>query len=662
MSLAAEGRATIDERKRLGQFFTGVPLAKLLAALSDASTAASVIDPMAGIGDMLVAASRVSGPSQRQFHGVEIDPDAADRCRARLSGVAATTSTADAFDPATWLQHTATAWDLVITNPPYVRYQRATQAGAGRVTTPSAVEVRSGLIDIIQGRTCLSVDDRQVMAALARGYSGLADLAVPSWLLCASLVAPGGRLAIVVPDTWLSRNYALPVVYLLRRFFDLECVVEDADAGWFPDALVRTHLVVARRVPTRRSALGTEGLAHPYVRLTSEAAAGDSLVGGVVPNAPDPERAVADLINELVVNAETMVRPGFAARVDDGLHLRGSLEAGLRSSKALRELEPGKRPSTGSGVRSYLPRQLAEALGDGLDGMALVTLEDLGWSVGQGLRTGANRFFYATCVSERDGVSEIELDEVFGREHIEVPADALRIVVRSQRDLADAQGNTQASAGRLLSLDRYALDEDIEGARSRGVPVDYRQIPEPLAKHVRRAAVQNVGSSGTPRYIPDLSAVAPNAREGDTNRPARFWYQLPPLAPRHVGRLFVPRINHGHPNFSENRDEIVIDANFTTLWPVDAAAVPAEAMLALLGTSWALVAMEAMGTVLGGGALKLEATHLRRMPLPAQVADSAKSATAPEAIDRQTLVENALGNEIAQRLVAMCKTLLEARR
>ena len=40
----------------------------------------------------------------------------------------------------------------------------------------------------------------------------------------------------VVPEAWLSRDYALPIQYLLERSFSIEFVVEDADAAWFSDA------------------------------------------------------------------------------------------------------------------------------------------------------------------------------------------------------------------------------------------------------------------------------------------------------------------------------------------------------------------------------------------------------------------------------------------
>jgi len=60
---------------------------------------------------------------------------------------------------------------------------------------------------------------------------------------------------------------------------------------------------------------------------------------------------------------------------------------------------------------------------------------------------------------------------------------------------------------------------------------------------------------------------------------------------------------------------ILIDANFSTVW-AENSRWRARSIEALLNSSWARACMEAIGTPMGGGALKLEATHLRRLPMP----------------------------------------------
>ena len=54
-------------------------------------------------------------------------------------------------------------------------------------------------------------------------------------------------LAMVVPETWLSRDYAAPIQYLLLKCFRVETVAIDTNASWFPEAPVKTCLIVAKR-------------------------------------------------------------------------------------------------------------------------------------------------------------------------------------------------------------------------------------------------------------------------------------------------------------------------------------------------------------------------------------------------------------------------------
>lgn len=608
-----------DERKRLGQYFTGEPLARVLAALGVAHSASSLLDPMAGSGDMLVAA-RAVGATAAQVMAVEIDPIASTTCAERLrsSRALADVRTADAFAPSTWLSEVGCSWDLVITNPPYVRYQRTTRSAAGRFPIPSAIEVRSGLLRIVEARETLSPDDHAVFRALVEGYSGLADLAVPSWLLCAALIAPEGRLAMVVPDTWLSRDYALPVLYLLRRFFEIEFIVEDGEASWFEDALVRTTLVVARRVVSRPTAIGVETARHAHARLTSAAASDVSIVGSLHPRSKEPERRFAEQLRAVAWSGDVLHVTGLDAEPAGDAQWRDRLLAQAGATSWGRTLEPSL-PVRGQPNASTceVPRRLRDVVGD--VGASVCSLEQLGWRVGQGLRTGANRFFYGEVLRVDGECSEIRVDPELSSDPLIVPTALTRVVVRKQSDLIAADGDPEHSPGRLIVLDGHALAEDIAAAVVAGVRVGYLPIPDSLAEYVRRGAKLNVGSAEAPRRLPDLSAVITNIREADATRPGRpprFWYQLPPLAPRHTGALFMPRINHGHPAATPNSQSVVIDANFSTFWPVAGDALTHHAVVALLASTWVVAALEALGTVLGGGALKLEATQLRRLPLP----------------------------------------------
>ena len=143
-----------------------------------------------------------------------------------------------------------------------------------------------------------------------------------------------------------------------------------------------------------------------------------------------------------------------------------------------------------------------------------------------------------------------------------------------------------------------------------------------LAAFVRDAALVSLDGTGEGKCIPELSAVRTNVRRArDEKTTPRFWYMLPDFAPRHLPAAFVPRINQGTPWIECNmRPPLLVDANFATFWGLDEGWSP-FAIKALLNSVWCRAYMESTGTPLGGGALKLEATHLRQTPLPPFTSD-----------------------------------------
>src|SRR5262245_10485706 len=76
-----------EQRKALRQSFTGIRLARVLAEIGTDTATQSVLDPMAGHGDLLDAAREAivaAGSLPTALHGIEVDPETADFCRDRL--------------------------------------------------------------------------------------------------------------------------------------------------------------------------------------------------------------------------------------------------------------------------------------------------------------------------------------------------------------------------------------------------------------------------------------------------------------------------------------------------------------------------------------------------------------------------------------------------
>ena len=616
-----------ERRKRLGQFFSGLPLGKLLAHLCVEPDTQTVLDPMAGHGDLLDAvweAAQERAISLDRLDGIEVEETTAVVCRNRMAAILGHDSPAEctilganAFDPATISTLPARRYDLVITNPPYVRYQGRNGNGS------SGDPTRSALRKIID---CISVGaERTVWSALTEGYSGLADLSVPAWMLAGLLVRPGGRLALVVPATWRSRDYADVIRYLLLRCFTVETIVADTQPGWFSDALVRTHLIVARRLSDEEAQepLGMKSrwpTAH-WLHIAPDAADEYSLVGAAFAGA-HPEAAFADGLH----GRPTRAALGIAVRNFD----LGQEWANLQSRISRRRWYPALegealplfsiRPKPASVA---LPDDLRQMLPAGAQLADLVRLEETGIRVGQGLRTGCNGFFYVTVCGEGDnGTVPVIASTTLGGRAFAVPSSTLRPVLRRQSETA-LIGRGGLPRGRVFDLRAWVLPEDVQQvARAKAAyrwPGKPRPqvMPSELAAFVRHAAKVRVGGTSGAKPIPELSAVRTNKREArGTKVTPRFWYMLPDFAPRHLPAAFVPRINHGSPWVECNTNPpLLVDANFVTFWALEDS-WSAFAMKALLNSVWCRAYMEASGTQFGGGALKIEATHLRQMPIP----------------------------------------------
>lgn len=523
-------------KKRFGQYFSGKKVADMLfSLLPEDRDWKTVVDPMAGIGDMLASVQdRASSP---QVLGVEIDGIVAKKCATRLPN--ATIITGDAFKVPELI--TDEGWDLVITNPPYVRYQL--QDGDDD-TMPSAQDIRESLINQIQAIPYLSDAEKSLFLSLAKNYSGLSDMAVPAWILCAALVKKNGYLAVVVPETWLNRDYAAPIQYLLMKLFQIETIARDTNASWFPEALVKTCLVVAKRINAR-------DLIEVSKHMTR-----------IIEIDRDYSQQTVSLFPQLRVAKDAKK---WADSAD--------------SAYFTKEIE--------------LPHELKEILGE--NSAEYMSLSDIGIECGQGLRTGANDFFYVT----------IERDE---GETYSVRSKAWdqggRIYSFCKDDILLALQNRGEIDGLVVCPDKLVT----------GVLYPQGEICGQLKDYIARAEEYRDGKN---RRFKDFSAVKPNEKMNGA-RIIREWFRLPKMANRHLPNLCLTRVSANTTEclYVQQHAEmpIIIDANMVTLWGENERGILSA--FALLNSTWSKLSLELICTVMGGGALKVEASHLKKLLLP----------------------------------------------
>jgi adenine-specific DNA-methyltransferase len=220
---------TADKRKDLGAFFTPPVIARAMARWAIRAPGDLVLEPAAGEAAFLIAAAQRlrelgSADPGGQVTGVEIDARAREEAQSVTAehGFESRIVLSDFF--AVGAKELGTLFDVCIGNPPYVRYHRfrgeARELGLS-VASSSGVEL-----------------------------SGLASSWAHFVVHAAEMVAPGGRLAFVLPAELLHVDYAEPVREFLRRRFGSVTVVT-FDEAVFPGAMIDTVLLLAEDGPKR---------------------------------------------------------------------------------------------------------------------------------------------------------------------------------------------------------------------------------------------------------------------------------------------------------------------------------------------------------------------------------------------------------------------------
>jgi adenine-specific DNA-methyltransferase len=212
---------TAMARKERGAFFTPSEITRFIAQWAVRTADDLVMEPSAGDAEFLVAAVdrlRKLSPDRDvrpTVDGVEIHAHSARiaRQRVRDAGGQPQIRQSDFF-----LVDPKPAYDTVIGNPPFIRYQDF--AGESRARSRAAA-LRAGV-----------------------SLSGLASSWAAFTVHSSLFLKDGGRLALVLPAELLSVNYASPVRrFLFERFRDVQLVLFNEQV--FPEAEANVVLLLA---------------------------------------------------------------------------------------------------------------------------------------------------------------------------------------------------------------------------------------------------------------------------------------------------------------------------------------------------------------------------------------------------------------------------------
>lgn len=213
-------------RAGMGQYFTPAPVVSMMVEIVKPSLSESVVDPFCGSGHFLTQSlARLEADLGKacnglKLHGIEKSERMASVAITELSltGCPANIRTADALiDFDRYDDIHPGSFDVVLTNPPF-----------GSIL---GIRAFSSLakFNLAKGRKRLPLE----VAGLER---------------CAELLRPGGRLAIVLPESIFSATSFRYVRTWLRRTFSIRIVVDLPSETFCPfGANVRSGILFARK-------------------------------------------------------------------------------------------------------------------------------------------------------------------------------------------------------------------------------------------------------------------------------------------------------------------------------------------------------------------------------------------------------------------------------
>ena len=230
---------SVDPRRLLGKYYTPDGFADVLVRWALADARGTVLDPSYGGCAFLNAAARVLSERAienpgRLLYGVDVDPSAADFARrsALLDGTKCLTADFLAISPA---DLPGGPFAAVVGNPPYVRHHwlKGERREAAR-----AVAAKS----------------RESLPATASTWAYFV-------LHALAFLAPGGRLAMLVPEAILQARYAEPLRATLAERFRKSSLIYVRDRQF--DGTEEPVVVVASSGYGERGSLSIEAIERP---------------------------------------------------------------------------------------------------------------------------------------------------------------------------------------------------------------------------------------------------------------------------------------------------------------------------------------------------------------------------------------------------------------
>ena len=579
---------TISKKKQLGQYFTPKHVVQfLLSGLKKKPQ--TILDPNAGNGLFLEECN--SKFHSAEIFGVELDE------KQICKNPSIKFVHGDIFN---WTKNqikekTFQQFSAVVGNPAYVNYQNLNKLTVNLDDEPSN-DYKSYLLDAIK-EIAEFTGELSKLEDVFRLWSKLGDFNAYMLILSWLLTKQNGTIAFVMSNHWMERDYGKIIKHFLSSHGTIRAIITHRKGNWFPDAQVPTSIIIYEKgkITSRQKSLGI-----PFVEINA-------------PHTDNLEKYIKSISKNFWEWIDIQKKPiKFNS-------LELSFKKWNLGSSKIKNITHSKK----------IPSQLE--LPSYVDVNNWILLNELGWNVHQGLRTGCNEIFYVKKVGVKKYSSIITTNKQKIERILTIPDALLIPTIRkfSKNNLLNQNSkNTKFFvlnfSNTIRSNDKLTFDD---------YPSEWKKvwkydkiplIPKNLADFLSLTEIMPYESAKSGKIVKELSAVKSNIYIPSKNsqaipNPPKFWYQIS-FQKRHFGEIITPRVSSGVvPSVRiSQKEKLAIDANFLT-YISDKPILEKDRLWLWLNSNTFRIICEINGVKLGGGALKLEASLLSQIPIPTDI-------------------------------------------
>lgn len=512
---------------------------------------------------------------------------------------------------------------------------------------------------------------------IVREYSGLSDSTVPTWLLSYTLCNPNGQIGFITSNSWINRDYGAMLKLFLVQLTELKYVMDLSNIVAFDDAQVSTSIVI-----TSKKKYNLKNLVKfiKFKQINNQNHNLHFMMKNILIGAKfykDEKHIELQFSNWL----ETIESDWEDSFVRIRIVEQQELLSELLEEKKLLKLIPVKENIKPLVCKKWSDFFQHESIIDTLySSNKWIGINNLSININQGIRTGYNNFFYFKRLTYRElkikglvkeSIQTEQFTQLYWEDlykenlvkiedisspYVNVPTDYekryedyilvtynyvdldekkvrlafiqkkyLKRAVRSIKDLNYYDVTNErlshyifiSDEGILLNEYNHLVQSYVSGEIEGWTKIGLHPFDETTSAYVEEAAKLRVQKNEGIIYVPEMPVLQTYQNKPKQETLPTYWYTLA-LQPRHIGDIFVNRINYKEIPFVLNDTEnpYVIDANFTTIRFENMDENKLHVYFAVFNSNLIRLQLEKNCTVMAGGALKVEATHLRKILVP----------------------------------------------